>query len=240
MSTTPLAILYLLYLLAVVLPQQSAAQDGLALSGKPFDAKRQFKTHTHLIYFYLRPELRRLCALESTLRSNPEALVHVHTSDALDFVRRYNKTALKSVHPDRVINNGFLRFQPGHPFLKSAMDNFLRDYRGSVWGKQGPDLMTRVYGRKCGGTTRRSSWCKEVVVGGADSVYPFPWKKTWDMLKDGADKFPKDYADIVRKAPAVHWWSHVWGRHRLKEGSFLADLLSEGCPACYPYFLQHK
>ncbi|KXZ49292.1 hypothetical protein GPECTOR_22g886 [Gonium pectorale] len=138
------------------------------------------------MYFYDKAEQKRLCALESILRSNPRALVHIHTANATAFIASYKLTALSVLHAERVIvhqttfvhlffdtalsgwdldyvvlrdletlspnfmalqeansvsevrkfkghhiNNGFLRFQQGHPFLRAAMDSFV-----AVWKSQ--------------------------------------------------------------------------------------------------------
>ncbi|KXZ49293.1 hypothetical protein GPECTOR_22g887 [Gonium pectorale] len=48
-------------------------------------------------------DLRRLCALESTLRTNPGTLLHVHTENATAFIDSYNQTPLRTLYPDRVV-----------------------------------------------------------------------------------------------------------------------------------------
>ena len=47
--------------------------------------------------------------------------------------------------PNNVTHNAVLIFDPGHPFIKTVLDMFLREFRPGVFGSGGPTLTSSVH-----------------------------------------------------------------------------------------------
>ncbi|XP_053567372.1 alpha-1,4-N-acetylglucosaminyltransferase-like [Bombina bombina] len=72
----------------------------------------------------------------------------------------YFDTDIVSIQPVPVVNflaaesskyssNGALGFSPHHEFIWKCMEDFVRNYKGEVWGQQGPLLLTRILEQIC-------------------------------------------------------------------------------------------
>ncbi|XP_053565749.1 alpha-1,4-N-acetylglucosaminyltransferase-like [Bombina bombina] len=72
----------------------------------------------------------------------------------------YFDTDIVSIQPIPVVNflaaesskyssNGALGFSPHHEFIWKCMEDFVRNYKGEVWGQQGPLLLTRILEQIC-------------------------------------------------------------------------------------------
>ena len=46
-------------------------------------------------------------------------------------------------------NNAILNFPEKHPFIKAALDEFMSSFDGSIWGHNGPKLITRTIRKFC-------------------------------------------------------------------------------------------
>ncbi|XP_063771605.1 alpha-1,4-N-acetylglucosaminyltransferase-like [Pseudophryne corroboree] len=113
------------------------------------------------------------------------------------------------------------------------MENFVQNYRGEIWGHQGPGVFTRVVKRLCGiskFTSADDAMCANISYLHPDRFYPLSyssWKKYFEVWKD-LPTFPKSYA--------LHLWNYMnsEGKTMVPGSNTLVEhIYQQQCPSTY-------
>uniref|UniRef100_T1JBS3 Alpha 1,4-glycosyltransferase domain-containing protein n=1 Tax=Strigamia maritima TaxID=126957 RepID=T1JBS3_STRMM len=109
-----------------------------------------------------------------------------------------------------VVAPGVMAFDRGHDFLIECLKEFSNTYSGSDWGWNGPQLITRVLKRVCGGIANLDEVsrdkCGGVTVLPSTAFYALQWKEWKDFFS--ATKMGK-----VMKRIKNSYLIHVWNKH---------------------------
>ncbi|XP_063251534.1 lactosylceramide 4-alpha-galactosyltransferase-like isoform X2 [Prinia subflava] len=143
-----------------------------------------------------------------------------------------NLTNALGIQDDKELNGAFLSFKPKHKFMELCMQDFVQNYNGWVWGRQGPELLTRVFKKWCSLRTITSTSCKGVSALAPEAVYPIPWQN-WKKLFEAVSA--SELHKLLRNTYAVHIWNKLSHKTKLEIPSqaLLAQLYSQFCPATY-------
>ncbi|XP_048157338.1 lactosylceramide 4-alpha-galactosyltransferase-like [Corvus hawaiiensis] len=143
-----------------------------------------------------------------------------------------NLTNALGIQGDDVLNGAFLSFKPKHEFMELCMQDFVQNYNGWVWGRQGPELLTRVFKKWCSLRTIKSMSCKGVSALAPEAVYPIPWQN-WKKLFEAVSDL--ELHKLLEHSYAVHIWNKLSHGTKLEIPSqaLLAQLYSQFCPATY-------
>lgn len=117
------------------------------------------------------------------------------------------------------VNNGVMRFPPGHALPDELYRQAVALGQDIVWGQIGPQLLTRLLPQ-----------FPDVEILPAQSFYPVHWREAWRLVLAGE----YDHcASAAEGSYAVHWWNEVFRRIGIPKeklpprGSFLEQHASD-------------
>ncbi|CAN2391463.1 acetylglucosaminyltransferase activity [Pristimantis euphronides] len=128
---------------------------------------------------------------------------------------------------------------PYHKLSWEFMEDFVQNYRGEVWGHQGPKLFTRIVKKYCGlpqFTSLDHMKCANVSYFHSDRFYPLPyasWKQYFNVWKT-LPTFSNSYA--------LHLWNYMNSEKKsMVPGSntLVEHLYKEHCPFTYAEILKN-
>ncbi|XP_030050243.1 alpha-1,4-N-acetylglucosaminyltransferase-like [Microcaecilia unicolor] len=138
----------------------------------------------------------------------------------------------------QVVNGAIFGFQRHYQFLWDCMEDFVKNYKGEIWGHQGPGLITRVIKRQCEmpvfkGT--EDTTCGDFFILNPQRFYPIPfpaWERYFQVWNP-SDTFNSSYA--------LHLWNFM--NHNNKRviagsGSVAENLFKKHCPLTYDFIVK--
>lgn len=135
-------------------------------------------------------------------------------------------------------SNGVFGFLPHHPFLWACMENFVEHYDSQVWGKQGPDLMSRMLRVWCrlGDFQEVSDLkCSNLSFLHPQRFYPISYPE-WRRYYEVWDKEPD-----FNVSYALHLWNYMnkEGQTVIRGSNTLVEnLYRKYCPHTYRDLIQ--
>ncbi|KAM3932746.1 alpha-1,4-N-acetylglucosaminyltransferase-like [Leptodactylus fuscus] len=143
-----------------------------------------------------------------------------------------------AVEDATAISNSAFGLSPHHDLMWEFMENFVQNYRGDVWGHQGPRLFTRVLNKYCGVpkfTSVDHLKCANVSYFHTERFYPIgvgSWGKYFEVWKD-LPTFNNSYA--------LHLWNYMnrEGKFMMVGSNTLVEhLYQQYCPSTYESILK--
>ncbi|XP_036287245.1 lariat debranching enzyme isoform X5 [Pipistrellus kuhlii] len=140
----------------------------------------------------------------------------------------------------RYSSNGAFGFGARHAFLWRCMENFVEHYDSGVWGRQGPDLMTRMLRVWCRLEDFRRELgdlrCVDVSFLHPRRFYPIPfpeWRRYYEVWAPEEPSFNGSYA--------LHLWNYMnrEGKGVVRGSNTLAErLYRQHCPRTYRHLVR--
>ncbi|KAM4771190.1 alpha-1,4-N-acetylglucosaminyltransferase [Rhinophrynus dorsalis] len=137
-------------------------------------------------------------------------------------------------------SNGVFGLSPHHDFSWICMNNFVQDYRGEVWGYQGPILFTRVLKQLCNLPDFKAVedvLCGNISFLNPQRFYPIPYPE-WTKYYEVWEKLP-----TFNDSYALHLWNYMnKGQKFLIPGSntLVDHLYQQYCPTLYEALKNNK
>ncbi|CAI9541289.1 unnamed protein product, partial [Staurois parvus] len=138
-------------------------------------------------------------------------------------------------------SNAVLGFSSHHEFTWKCMEDFVKNYRGDIWGYQGPFLFTRIRNQFCNMAFfngKEDFMCGNITILSPEHFYPI-----------GPGSFNR-YYEVWDKEPtfdicyALHLWNYAnRGDHRtIVPGSntLVEHLYQKNCPSVYTELVRKK
>nr|XP_033772098.1 alpha-1,4-N-acetylglucosaminyltransferase-like isoform X2 [Geotrypetes seraphini]XP_033772110.1 alpha-1,4-N-acetylglucosaminyltransferase-like isoform X2 [Geotrypetes seraphini]XP_033772117.1 alpha-1,4-N-acetylglucosaminyltransferase-like isoform X2 [Geotrypetes seraphini]XP_033772127.1 alpha-1,4-N-acetylglucosaminyltransferase-like isoform X2 [Geotrypetes seraphini]XP_033772134.1 alpha-1,4-N-acetylglucosaminyltransferase-like isoform X2 [Geotrypetes seraphini]XP_033772144.1 alpha-1,4-N-ace len=144
-----------------------------------------------------------------------------------------------AVQDYQIVNSAILGFQKHHQFLWDCMEDFVKNYRGGIWGHQGPGLVTRMIERHCGMTVFKGTEdiiCRDFSILNTQRFYPVPYQ-TWEryfQVWNPKDSFNNSYA--------LHLWNFMNKNNKrviIGSNSVVENLFMKRCPRTYELIIKH-
>ncbi|XP_075793411.1 alpha-1,4-N-acetylglucosaminyltransferase-like [Pelodiscus sinensis] len=135
-------------------------------------------------------------------------------------------------------SNGVFGFPHHHGFIWGCMEDFVRNYRGYIWGHQGPSLMTRNLKALCNLTNFHKVEdisCQNITFLHPQRFYPIPypaWRRYYDVWKKRPD-FNDSYA--------LHLWNYMNSERKTAvagSNTLAENLYKTYCPTTYKTLIQ--
>ena len=104
---------------------------------------------------------------------------------------------------------GAIRFQRQHEVVRRILDHLSREFSGSVWGANGPLMLTRVMVEYCDedwSDPEEVTWCRDVAVFKQKHFYPVNWRHWFWM-------FSNRFRDDALSSLNTSFIAHLWGSH---------------------------
>ncbi|XP_068135231.1 alpha-1,4-N-acetylglucosaminyltransferase-like isoform X2 [Hyperolius riggenbachi] len=129
--------------------------------------------------------------------------------------------------------NSAFGFSPHYDFAWKCMEDFVRNYRGEIWGYQGPTLLTRIAMQMC--TFPKDSTndfiCGNITGLKSDRLYPLLYP-SWQRYYEVWDKEP-----TFNESYGVHLWSYMnRNEHKSmvpRSNTLVEHLYQNNCPSTY-------
>ena len=137
-----------------------------------------------------------------------------------------------------MLNNAVMKFEKGHMFLGLCLKEFSKNYNGSIWGANGPRLLTRVWKEWLSRPASNSSGNSTLNILSNSAFYAFAWNEVeTHCFKETSDTLLQHNMKTVKEAAyAVHLNSKVTGMEgigdKLKKGTVCKYLLNKFCVFC--------
>ncbi|XP_025042926.2 alpha-1,4-N-acetylglucosaminyltransferase-like [Pelodiscus sinensis] len=162
----------------------------------------------------------------------------------------YMDTDVISIRPVPVANfltaedfqlagNAIFGFSRHHKFIWDCMEDFVQNYRGRIWGYQGPRLLTRRLKALCPVTNFHKVVtdinCQNISYLHPQRYYPIPyvqWNRYFQVWEKSVD-FNNSYS--------LHLWNYKnWKHKRVVAGSntLVENLFKTYCPTTYKVLIQ--
>nr|XP_033772025.1 alpha-1,4-N-acetylglucosaminyltransferase-like [Geotrypetes seraphini]XP_033772034.1 alpha-1,4-N-acetylglucosaminyltransferase-like [Geotrypetes seraphini]XP_033772043.1 alpha-1,4-N-acetylglucosaminyltransferase-like [Geotrypetes seraphini] len=138
-----------------------------------------------------------------------------------------------------IINNAVFGFQRHDQFLWDCMEDFVKNYRGYMWGHQGPRLLTRVIKRQCeisGFKDVGDITCRNISILNTRRFYPLPhpaWERYFQVWNPH-DTFNNSYG--------LHLWNFKNKNNKQVipgSNSVAENLFMKHCPLTYEFIVKH-
>ncbi|KAM4771191.1 alpha-1,4-N-acetylglucosaminyltransferase-like [Rhinophrynus dorsalis] len=130
-------------------------------------------------------------------------------------------------------SNGVFGFSSKHNFTWTSMENFVKNYDGTVWGQQGPALFTRVLEQVCDIPDFKAGediMCGNISFLNPQRFYPIPYP-SWRQYYQVWEKLP-----TFNSSYALHLWNYMNQENRtvIPGSDTLADhIYKQYCPSTY-------
>ncbi|XP_063296974.1 alpha-1,4-N-acetylglucosaminyltransferase-like [Pelobates fuscus] len=131
------------------------------------------------------------------------------------------------------LNNGVFGLSPRHTFAWHAMEDFVKNYNGAIWGHQGPQLFTRVLKKFCDiskFTAIEDAICGNISYFHPQCFYPIP-PPSWRKYFETWDKFP-----TFNDSYGLHLWNKKNSEHMTMvpgSNTLVEHLYQQYCPTIY-------
>ncbi|KAL4704444.1 hypothetical protein ACJJTC_014376 [Scirpophaga incertulas] len=125
----------------------------------------------------------------------------------------------------------FSKDNVGRYIAEAAIRDIKRNYRGDVWGHNGPGVITRVLKKICssGDVSKMSAvTCKGFEVYGPEYFYPVEWQRALVYFEPGELSNTGSYG--------YHVWNHFTQHFRVVNGSPFDSLARKYCPIVYKVY----
>ena len=124
----------------------------------------------------------------------------------------------------------FINFEPHNPFVQRLVDRFVLEYNGSLWGHNGPGLLTRTwqdYDTETPGS-------EDVHLMSKKYLYPIGWHEI-DRLFDNINLHENIVRLVSGSSFAVHMWQSLLMGHvkYADENSVFSHLFRFACPTTH-------
>ncbi|XP_069830353.1 alpha-1,4-N-acetylglucosaminyltransferase-like [Dendropsophus ebraccatus] len=122
---------------------------------------------------------------------------------------------------------------PHHKLTWEFMENFVQNYKGKVWGHQGPGVFTRVVTKHCGNLTFESLdhlTCANVSYFHHERFYPITYRH-WRKFFEVWNTLP-----TFNNSYALHLWNYMNKERKLMlvgSNSLVENLYRQYCPSTY-------
>uniref|UniRef100_A0A8C5M7K8 Alpha 1,4-glycosyltransferase domain-containing protein n=1 Tax=Leptobrachium leishanense TaxID=445787 RepID=A0A8C5M7K8_9ANUR len=126
-----------------------------------------------------------------------------------------------------------------HSFTWMCMEDFVKNYKGELWGNQGPSLFTRVLKTWCNGTpfqNTKDASCGNIPYLNSQRFYPIPWiswKKYYEVWKE-LPNFNSSYS--------LHLWNFMNSNNEEtvvpRSNTLVEYLFQQFCPTTYAFLLK--
>ncbi|CAH2037131.1 unnamed protein product, partial [Iphiclides podalirius] len=125
----------------------------------------------------------------------------------------------------------FSRDEVGRAVATAAAREIQTNFRGDLWGHNGPGVITRVLKRLCSTTNvtlMSAESCRGFEVYGPDLFYPIKWQNGKEYFAAGELKIKDSYV--------YHVWNHLTKGHKVDIKSPYAELARRFCPSTYELY----
>ncbi|CAG9785959.1 unnamed protein product [Diatraea saccharalis] len=122
----------------------------------------------------------------------------------------------------------FSRDSLGRSVAEATVRDIIRNYRGDVWGHNGPGVITRVLKEMCStadATKMSAATCNGFEVYSPNFFYPIDWQRAKIYFEPGV--LP------TKDAYAYHFWNHITQHYKMEKGSSYEILAKKYCPTVF-------
>ncbi|XP_015109842.1 lactosylceramide 4-alpha-galactosyltransferase isoform X2 [Diachasma alloeum] len=161
-----------------------------------------------------------------------------HMSDILRSLEKFTNFAGAEDWED--VAAGVLGFGTtglGRRIADACLRDLKKNFRGNVWGNNGPGVITRTLQKLCATKYARDMTphrCRGFTVYPPSAFYPIHYKK-WKLYFDEKEK--NSTMSIIRRALAIHVWNKLSSSEIISPPSQVpyALVASEYCPKVYTH-----
>ncbi|XP_069068738.1 alpha-1,4-N-acetylglucosaminyltransferase-like, partial [Pleurodeles waltl] len=138
-------------------------------------------------------------------------------------------------------SSAVLGFRQNHPFLWDCMEDYVKNYDGNIWAKQGPQLFTRMAAKLCkmpDFATIGDGMCQNISYLQPKRFYPIPypdWRRYYAKWENEDNMFAMSYG--------LHFWNYMNRDHMevTAGSSTVAEYIFKNyCPLTYHSLLKMK
>ncbi|KAI8617757.1 alpha 1,4-glycosyltransferase conserved region-domain-containing protein [Chytriomyces sp. MP71] len=127
----------------------------------------------------------------------------------------------------------YLDLDLGDAFLWAMMEEFVDGYKGHIWARNGPRMVTRTYNKYCGKELAQAhAMCDGLIVLPPEKFFPVQYEqreKLFAAFEDSCDWMQR----MTQESIGIHWWNKRIAGHQVNTRTALHVLLESNCPVLF-------
>ncbi|XP_069812834.1 alpha-1,4-N-acetylglucosaminyltransferase-like [Dendropsophus ebraccatus] len=155
-------------------------------------------------------------------------------------IRQIPKINFLAAEDDITTGSSVFGMSPKYKLTWEFLENFVQNYKGDVWGQQGPLLLTRIVRKYCGLPQFKSvdhMMCANISYFHRERFAPIPWP-SWGKFFEVWNKLP-----TFDNTYAIHLWNFMNTKKQVmvpKSNTLIEHLYKQYCPSTYEAILNNK
>ncbi|KAJ3417443.1 Lactosylceramide 4-alpha-galactosyltransferase [Chytridiales sp. JEL 0842] len=139
-------------------------------------------------------------------------------------------------------NNAFLSFPKADPFMWQLMEEFVAGFRGYIWARNGPKMVTRTFLSRCrrppinGTAQKQAPECEGIGIADAERFYPIQFENRtllFQPYEEACDTLGK----FAEQSIGLHWWHRkVEDSRQLHKTTVLVKVMKSHCPNVFKVY----
>ncbi|KAJ3069642.1 Lactosylceramide 4-alpha-galactosyltransferase [Podochytrium sp. JEL0797] len=139
-----------------------------------------------------------------------------------------------AMQDSRRMNNAYLAFPKGDEFLRVLMERFVKDFKGYMWGHNGPELVTRTFNATCN-PPHPNEICTGLHLSPTARFFPVKFGERAWLFDEWTQKCAL-LRDIADNSVGLHWWNKRTQGTLISNATTVAVILRNACPVVFEAF----
>ncbi|XP_066983360.1 lactosylceramide 4-alpha-galactosyltransferase-like [Macrobrachium rosenbergii] len=169
----------------------------------------------------------------------------VYTDSDTICIRSTTKfTNAVGLYKDNGVNGAVLIGQPRHQAFWMLMEYLKENFKGNVWGHNGPEAITRVMKKLCKGASfskiaSNEEGCQNMSLLTARHFYPVPFQQHKTFMLEREET---DLEKLFKDSYVLHFWNKLTKKDPITVGSksILETAAKKFCPVTYRVATMHS
>ncbi|ORY49453.1 hypothetical protein BCR33DRAFT_847427 [Rhizoclosmatium globosum] len=135
-------------------------------------------------------------------------------------------------------NNAVFSLEKEDKFAWKMMEEFVDGFKGHIWARNGPRMVTRTYKKYCEQDEIDESMaevCKTLAVMPTERFFPIQYEQR-EKLFEAFDESCDLMEQISRESVGIHWWNKRVQTSTISTKTMLTVLMKSHCPAVFESF----
>ncbi|XP_064101390.1 lactosylceramide 4-alpha-galactosyltransferase-like [Macrobrachium nipponense] len=165
-------------------------------------------------------------------------------SDTICIANTNKFTNAVGLYKDTGVNGAVLIGQPRHKAYWMLMEDIKENFKGNVWGQNGPAAITRVMNQLCKGANlfhiaRNEGGCQNMSLLTPRHFYPVPYQEHKSFT---AERTETDLEKLFKDSYVLHFWNKMTKNDTIRLGSksILETAAKKFCPVTYRFATMHS
>ncbi|KAJ3061450.1 Lactosylceramide 4-alpha-galactosyltransferase [Podochytrium sp. JEL0797] len=132
-------------------------------------------------------------------------------------------------------NNAIFSMEKEDAFAWKMMEEFVDGFKGHIWARNGPRMVTRTYKKYCDKGPIDATVCQSLSVLPTQRFFPIQYEqktKLFESFEENCDLM----GEMAKESIGIHWWNKRVQSTTISSKTVLTVLMKAHCPAVFESF----